>query len=261
MIRSLYSAASGMEAQERRMDTISHNLANTSTTGFKKMRADFEDVLYETVKSASSAQANGGTDPAAVQVGLGVRNVSTTRSQSEGDLITTQNPYDVAIEGSGYFRVVKPTGEFAFTRAGNLRVDSMGRMVTQRGEQLDGNISVPLETTQLTIRADGTVAARVPGKDDLQELGRIELTMFTNPGGLEALGGNLFAASEAAGQQMQVRPGEMGSGSLAQGFLESSNVKAVEEMVDLISTQRAYELNSKVIQTADQMLQRLTTLR
>jgi flagellar basal-body rod protein FlgG len=250
-----------MEAQERRMDTISNNLANSSTTGFKKTRADFEDVLYETVKSAGAAQANGGVSPAPVQVGLGVRNVSTTRSQAEGDLLTTQNPYDVAIEGTGFFRVVKPSGDFAFTRAGNFRVDSMGRMVTQRGELLDGNISVPLEATQVTIRPDGTVAARVPGKDDLVDLGRIELTMFTNPSGLEAQGGNLFFAGEAAGQQMQVRPGEAGAGSLAQGFLEGSNVKAVEEMVDLISTQRSYELNSKVIQTADQMLQRLTNLR
>ena len=260
MIRSLYSAASGMEAQERRMDTISNNLANSSTTGFKKQRADFEDVLYETVKSAGPAQAQGGTDPTPLQVGLGVRNVATTRAQSMGDLITTQNPYDLAIEGSGYFRVVRPSGEFAFTRAGNFRVDGMGRMVTQRGELLDGNISVPLEAQSVTIRPDGTVAARMPGKDELQELGRVEVTLFTNPAGLEALGGNLFLAGEAAGQQMQVKPGEMGSGSLAQGFLEGSNVKAVEEMVDLISTQRAYELNSKAIQTSDQMLQKLGQL-
>jgi flagellar basal-body rod protein FlgG len=261
MIRSLYSAASGMEAQERRMDTISNNLANSSTTGFKKSRADFEDVLYETVKAAGAPDPNGGVNPAPAQVGLGVRNVATTRSQASGDLLTTQNPYDVAIEGTGYFRVIKPSGEFAFTRAGNFRVDGMGRLVTQRGELVDGNVSVPLEAQSVTIRADGNVSARMPGKDEAQELGRLELTMFTNPSGLEALGGNLYSAGEAAGQQMQVRPGEMGSGTLAQGFLESSNVKAVEEMVDLISTQRAYELNSKVIQTADQMLQRLTNLR
>lgn len=261
MIRSLYSAASGMEAQERRMDTISNNLANSSTTGFKKQRADFEDVLYETVKSAGAASQSGGVSVAPIQVGLGVRNVATTRSQSQGDLQSTQNPYDVAVEGLGYFRVVRPSGEFAYTRSGNFRVDGMGRMVTQRGELLDGNVSVPLEAQQVTIRPDGTVAARMPGKDELQELGRIELTLFMNPSGLEAMGGNLFMATEAAGQQMQVRPGEMGAGSLAQGFLEGSNVKAVEEMVDLISTQRAYELNSKVIQTADQMLQRLTNMR
>ncbi|MBL8949541.1 MAG: flagellar basal-body rod protein FlgG [Myxococcaceae bacterium] len=261
MLRSLYSAASGMEAQERRMDTISHNLANTNTTGFKKQRADFEDVLYETVKSAGAPSQNGGVSVAPLQVGLGVRNVATTRSQAQGDLLTTQNPYDVAIEGNGFFRVIKPSGEFAYTRAGNFRVDGMGRLVTQRGEQLDGNISVPVEAQQISITADGTVSARMPGKDEMQELGRLELTLFTNPAGLEANGGNTYTATEAAGQAMQVRPGEAGAGSLAQGFLENSNVKAVEEMVDLIGTQRAYELNSKVIQTADQMLNRLTNLR
>lgn len=261
MIRSLYSAASGMEAQEKKMDTISNNLANVSTVGFKKSRADFEDVLYETVKGAQAPDAQGGTNPTPIQVGLGVRTAAITRAQGMGDLENTQNQYDVAIQGNGFFRVIRPSGEFAYTRAGNFRVDGMGRLVTSRGEQVDGNINVPVEATHVTIDAAGKVSCTVPGRDDEQHLGQIELTMFTNPAGLEAIGGNLFTQNEAAGTAMQVKPGEMNSGSLAQGYLETSNVKAVEEMVDLIATQRAYELNSKVIQTADQMLQKLTNLR
>ena len=261
MLRSLYSAASGMQAQERRMDVISNNLANTSTTGFKKQRADFEDVLYETVKDAGVPMTGQAADPAPLQVGLGVRNASMTRSQDMGDLQQTNNPLDLAIEGAGYFRVIRPSGEYAFTRAGNFRVDANGKVVTQHGDTLDGNISIPLEAQSITITPDGTVSARMPGKDTPQDLGKIELTLFTNPAGLDAIGGNLFIANDAAGTQTQVKPGDLGSGSVSQGYLEGSNVQAVTEMVDLISTQRAYELNSKVIQTADQMLQRLTTLR
>ena len=243
------------------MDTISNNLANVSTVGFKKTRVDFEDVLYETVRGAQAPDAAGGTNPVPIQVGLGVRTASTARSQQMGDLEATNNPLDVAVQGAGFFRVTRPSGEFAYTRAGNFRVDGMGRLTTQRGEQLDANISIPLEATKVNIDAAGKVTATIQGKDTEQDLGQLELTLFTNPAGLEAIGGNLFMPNEAAGQAMQVKPGEMASGSLAQGYLETSNVKAVEEMVDLISTQRAYELNSKVIQTADAMLQRLTSLR
>lgn len=261
MIRSLYTAATGMEAQQLRMDTTANNLANTNTTGFKRARAEFEELLSETVRGAAPADARGGVAPTPLQVGLGVRTVSVQRSFSQGDMLNTQNPLDVAIEGQGFLRVMRPSGELAYTRAGNLRIDGQGRLATQGGDLLDPELTVPPETTAVTISANGAISATIQGRDEPQELGNLELSTFTNPAGLLSLGHNLYSATPASGQPLNVRPGEQGSGTLAQGFLESSNVKAVEEMVDMISTQRAYELNSKVIQTADQMLQRLTSLR
>ena len=261
MLRSLYTAATGMEAQQLKMDVISNNLANASTTGFKKARAEFEDLLAETVRVPGAPLPGGGGDPAPLQVGLGVRTGSTTRSFAQGDVVATQNSLDVAIEGRGFFRVIRPSGEAAYTRAGNFRLDGEGRLTTPHGERVEPGIEVPPETLDLTIKPDGTVLARLPGTPELQELGVIELTTFPNPDGLLAAGDNLFDATEAAGEPLQHRPGEDGAGQLAQGYLESANVKAVEEMIGMISTQRAYELCSKVIQTADEMLQRLTTMR
>ena len=261
MLRSLYTAATGMNAQELKMDVIANNLANAGTTGFKKARAEFEDLLSETMRPAQGPDGRGESAPTALQVGHGVRPGSTTRSQAQGDLINTSNPTDVAIEGAGFLRVQRPNGEVAYTRAGNLKTDAGGRLVTQHGELIEPGITVPPETTQLTIKPDGTVQAKLNGREELQDLGQIELSTFINPAGMSALGNNLLAATPASGQETRVRPGEQGTGTLAQGFLESANVKAVEEMIDMIATQRAYELNSKVIQTADQMLQRLTSLR
>ena len=261
MLRSLYTAATGMEAQQLKMDVIANNLANTSTTGFKKVRAEFQDLLSETVIQATPAGPQGGGQPTPLQVGLGVKTGSTTRAMGQGDMLNTQNPLDLAIEGNGYFRVQLPSGDIAFTRAGNLRVDETGRLVTQHGEIIEPAITVPQETTGLTVKSDGTVLATLPGKTDPTELGQIQLTTFTNPAALNAMGHNLFQPTGASGQEQQLKPGERGAGTLSQGFLESSNVQAVEEMIDMISTQRSYEMNSKVIQTADQMLQRLTQLR
>jgi flagellar basal-body rod protein FlgG len=261
MLRSLYTAATGMEAQQMKMDTIANNLANANTTAFKKTRAEFQDLLSETIVQATPAGPNGGGQPAPLQIGLGVRTGSTTRSMGQGDMIATQNQFDLAIEGTGYFRIQRLNGDIAFTRAGNFRVDETGRLVTQNGEQVQPAITVPAEATAVTVRADGTVMAKVPGRDDQQELGQLQLTTFTNPGALEAIGNNLFQPTAASGQELQLKPGEQGVGTLSQGFLEGANVKAVEEMVDMITTQRAYEMNSKVIQTADQMLQKLTSLR
>jgi flagellar basal-body rod protein FlgG len=261
MLRSLYTAATGMEAQQLKMDTIANNLANANTTGFKRTRAEFQDLLSETIVQATPAGPRGGGQPAPLQIGLGVRTGSTTRSMAQGDMIGTQNPLDVAIEGSGYFRIQRTNGEIAYTRAGNFRVDETGRLVTQRGELVDPGVTIPAEATQLTIRPDGTVLAKVPGREAATEVGSIEVTTFTNPSALQAIGNNLFQPTGATGQEQQMRPGEGGTGTLSQGFLEGANVKAVEEMVDMITTQRAYEMNSKVIQTADQMLQKLTNLR
>jgi flagellar basal-body rod protein FlgG len=261
MLRSLYTAATGMEAQQLKMDVIAHNLANANTTGFKRVRPEFEDLLSETIQPAGSPTPNGGGQPAPLQVGLGVRTQATTRSFGPGDMIATNNPLDVAIEGPGFFKVQRENGSFGYTRAGNLRLDATGRLQTQRGELLEPAITVPPDATTITIRPDGMVLAKIPNREQPVELGTLELVMFANPGGLESLGQNLMVETAASGEPVLAKPGEQGAGSLTQGFLEGANVKAVEEMIDMISTQRAYELNSKVIQSADQMLQRLTSLR
>ena len=261
MVRSLYTAATGMEAQQLKMDVIAHNLANASTAGFKRERADFEDLLSETIRGTGAPDARGGTEPAPLEVGLGVRTGSTSRTFAQGDMLQTSNPLDLAIQGDGFFRIQRADGTFAYSRAGNLRVDAMGRLATQNGELLEPQISVPQQTTQITVTADGVVSAKIAGREDLQELGTLELATFQNPQGLHSLGNNLFQATPASGEAMRSKPGTQGAGTLAQGFLEGANVKAVEEMIEMISAQRAYELNSKVIQSADQMLQRLTSLR
>lgn len=262
MLRSLYTAATGMEAQQLKMDVIANNLANTGTTGFKRTRAEFEDLLSVTLKGAGAPSAKGGpSEPGPLQVGLGVRTGQTTRSFAQGEFVQTQNPLDIAVEGNGFFRIRRDNGEEAYTRAGNFRLDASGRIVTQHGEQLDPNMTVPPDATELTIKRDGTVTVLVPNRTEPIQLGQIELHTFVNPAGLSALGNNLFSQTAASGDPARCHPGQDGSGTLAQGMLEGANVKAAEEMIDMITTQRAYELNSKVIQTADQMLQRLTSLR
>lgn len=261
MIRSLFTAATGMDAQQLRMDVIANNLANASTTGFKKSRAEFEDLLSETLRGVTGPDPKGISNPSPLEVGLGVRTGSTSRSFSQGDLATTSNPTDIAIMGAGFFKIQMLSGESGYTRAGNFTIDAMGRLVTQNGEVVEPGITVPPETTQLSVKVDGTVEATLTNREQPIVLGQIELYTFINPGGLATLGNNLFAATVASGEAQRARPGEQGAGSLAQGTLEGANVKAVEEMIAMIACQRAYELNSKVIQTADAMLQKLTTLR
>ncbi len=261
MLRSLYTAATGMDAQQTKLDVIANNLANTSTTGFKRARADFEDLLSETIRSATAPNPQGGGRPEPLQVGLGVRTATTTRSFAQGDLTATQNPLDLAIQGGGFFRIQRANGDYGYTRAGNFRLDATGRLVTQTGEIVDPGITVPQDATSVTIRGDGTVLVATPGRTDPTEIGTIPLAIFTNPGGLEAVGNNLFAATAASGDPMIVNPGQEGSGTISQGYLENANVQAVQEMVDMITTQRAYEMNSKVIESADEMLQRLAQLR
>jgi flagellar basal-body rod protein FlgG len=261
MLRSLYTAATGMEAQSLRIDVIANNLSNSTTTAFKRTRAEFEDLLSDTIRSAAAPDPRGGTSPSPLQVGLGVRAGGTTRSWSQGELLATHSKLDFAIEGPGFFQVRRADGTFAYTRAGNLRVDATGRIANQRGEIVEPGITVPADTLDLTVQPDGLILARLAGNDVPQEVGRFELAAFPNPSGLEAVGGNLFVQTPASGDPVLARPGEQGTGLLNLGFLEGSNVKAVEEMIDMISAQRGYELSSKVIATADQMLQRLTTLR
>jgi flagellar basal-body rod protein FlgG len=261
MLRSLYTAATGMDAQTLRIDVISNNLANTSTTGYKRNRVEFEDLLSETLRGTAAPDPRGGTSPSPLQVGLGTRSTATTRAWDQGEMLATGNQLDLAIEGPGFIRLQRADGTYAFTRAGNLRVDATGRLCNQRGELVDPSINVPPQTLALTIQPDGAILAKETGRDTPVEIGRIELATFANPSGLEAIGGNLFVQTAGSGEALVSKPGEQGAGLLNQGFLEGSNVKAVTEMIDMISTQRAYELSSKVIQTADQMLQRLTTLR
>jgi flagellar basal-body rod protein FlgG len=261
MLRSLYTAATGMEAQQTQMDVIAHNLANASTTGFKKERAEFSDLLSDTIHTSGAPDPRGGAAPAALQVGLGVRTDSTTRTFTQGDLQNTGNSTDIAIQGDGLFRVQQASGELAYTRAGNLRLDATGRLVTQAGDLIEPGITVPPGANNLTIKPDGTVTAQVAGRQDVTELGTLALFTFPNYGALQSVGGNLYKETQSSGVAVQAKPGENSAGSLNQGFLETANVKAVEEMINMITTQRAYEMNSKVIQSADQMLQKLTSLR
>ena len=261
MMRSLYTAATGMIAQETKMNVIAHNLANANTTGFKRVRPEFEEILGEHLASAEAAVADSTGRPSPLEVGLGVRTTATTRSLAQGDMINTDNPLDLAIEGVGYFKVELPAGQDAYTRAGNLRVDADGKLVTQRGEPIYPGITIPTEATNINISREGKVTVRVADRDDEVEVGQIELTTFQNAGALESLGGNLLRATDAAGEATTGNPGERGLGQVTQGFLEGANVRTVDEMIDLITTQRAYEMSSKVIQTADQMLERLSNLR
>jgi flagellar basal-body rod protein FlgG len=261
MLRSLYTAATGMDAQQTKLDIIAHNLANASTTGFKKMRADFQDLLSETIRASSPTTAQGGSQPTALQVGLGVRTASTSRSFAQGDMIQTKNPLDVAIGGSGFFRIQRANGDLAYTRDGSFRLDATGRLVTQLGELLEPGITLPPDATSISIKPDGTVQAKLPNKTDLVDVGNIQLATFANPGGMEAIGDNLLLATSSSGDPIVVKPGDQGTGGLSQGTLEGSNVSAVEEMINMISTQRNYELNSKIIESADEMLQKLSQIR
>ncbi len=261
MLRSLYTAATGMEAQQLKMDVIANNLANTNTTGFKKVRAEFEDLLSETIRGGEAPDPRGGSNPTPLQCGLGVRTGSTARNFGQGDLINTGNPLDLAIQGAGFFRIQRPSGDYGYTRAGSFRADSTGRIVDGNGNSIDPAITLPTDTTQVTIKGDGTVWVTEAANTVPQQVGQIQLYTFANPGGLEAVGGNLLVQTAASGDPTEAKPGETGAGTLAQSYLEGANVRAVDEMVEMIATQRAYELNSNVIKTADQMLQRVTNIR
>ncbi len=255
MLRALNTAATGMEAQTTRIDNISNNLANVNTTGYKKSRADFEDLLYQTLKAPGAASGDGVNAPVGLQVGYGVRAVSSSKLFSQGDFQQTGNPLDLAIEGEGFFQVVRPGGEVAYSRAGNLKADAEGRLVTSSGFPLDPEIVIPPDATSVTISADGRVTVTQGNSAEAIEVGQIQLANFTNPAGLSSAGHNLFTPTATSGDALVASPGENGMGTVLQGFLEGSNVKVVEEMIDLIVAQRSYETNSKVIQAADEMLQ------
>jgi flagellar basal-body rod protein FlgG len=260
MFRSLHVAATGMVAQETQLDTIANNLANANTTGYKRQNAEFEDLVYQNVRTAGPTE-NGGVGPTATQVGSGARVVATSRSFAQGSMEQTGNPLDIAIEGNGFLAVTKSSGEIAYTRAGSLKLDAQGRMVTSDGLPVEPPITVPLDATSVTIGADGTVSATQPGQHAPNTLGQLQLVTFANPNGLNALGHNLYSASGASGEPSIGMAGKDGRGTFMQGALEGSNVEVVNEMIGMIRTQRAYEINSKVVAAADEMLRNATQMR
>ncbi|MEN9436482.1 MAG: hypothetical protein RIR09_1137 [Pseudomonadota bacterium] len=260
MINSLWISKTGMEAQQMQLDVISNNLANVSTNGFKKSHAVFEDLMYQNLRQVGSNTSEQSTLPTGLQVGLGVRTVATSRNFSQGNLQQTSNNMDVAVQGNGFFQLTMPDGTTGYTRDGSFQIDNQGRMVNSSGLPLSNNITVPANATNVTVASDGKVTATIPGTVTPQDIGTITLASFINPAGLDPKGQNVYAESAASGQPNVGNPSANGLGSLMQGFVETSNVNVVQELVTMIQTQRAYEMNSKAIQTSDQMLQKLGQL-
>lgn len=261
MNRSLNTAASGMLVQQRNLDLIANNLANVNTTAFKASRAEFQDLMYQTLRAAGAEQGGGTTSPAAQQVGMGAKFVASTMNFADGPLLKSSGELDMAIVGRGFFGVQLPDGTLAYTRDGSFVRSVDGTIVTKDGLILDGNIQVPLEAGTVTVSSNGTVSAQVAGEAEPRVLGVINLYIFPNPAGLERIGRNLFIQSAASGEPTPTEPGQNGAGRIEFGFLEGSNVEMVEEMVRLIIAQRAYEMNSKVIVAADEMAQATNNLR
>jgi flagellar basal-body rod protein FlgG len=260
MINSLWISKTGMEAQQMQLDVISNNLANVSTNGFKRANAVFEDLMYQNLRQVGASRSEQSQLPTGLQLGLGVRTVATSRSFAQGNLQQSGNKLDVAIQGNGFFQVTMPDGTTNYTRDGAFQVDSQGRLVTATGLPVANGVTVPANASSIAIGADGVVTAQIPGTVAPQSIGTIALANFLNPAGLEPKGQNLYAESTASGQPASGTPGANGLGSLMQGFVETSNVNVVQELVTMIQTQRAYEMNSKAIQTSDQMLQKLGQL-
>ncbi|RVZ32355.1 flagellar basal-body rod protein FlgG [Helicobacter pylori] len=261
MLRSLYSATSGMLAQQTHIDTTSNNIANVNTTGFKKSRTDFNDLFYQAMQYAGTNTSNTTLSPDGMEVGLGVRPSAITKIFSQGSPKETENNLDVAITGKGFFQVQLPDGTTAYTRSGNFKLDEQGNLVTSEGYLLIPQITLPEDTTQVNIGVDGTVSVTQGLQTTSNVIGQITLANFVNPAGLHSMGDNLFSITNASGDAIVGNPDSQGLGKLRQGFLELSNVRLVEEMTDLITAQRAYEANSKSIQTADAMLQTVNSLK
>jgi len=260
MMRSLWISKTGMEAQQTQLDTISNNLANASTNGYKRAHAVFEDLMYQNLRQAGANSSEQTTLPTGLQAGLGTRAVATARNFSQGNLQQSSNPLDIAIRGNGFFEVQLPDGTTGYTRDGSFQVSPTGQLVTNNGYTVQPGITIPANAQSVTIGNDGTVTVVVPGQSTPQGVGQIQIANFVNPGGLDPKGQNLYAETAASGAPNAGAPGQNGLGTLQQGFVETSNVNVVEELVQMIQTQRAYELNSKAIQTSDQMLQKLASL-
>ncbi len=261
MIKAMRTAATGMSAQQMNVDNIANNLANVNTTGFKKSKLEFQDILYQNYKRAGQVTAIGSETPAGLSIGYGTRPSATVRSMTTGDLQLTGNPFDLAIEGDGFFQVQQADGTTAFTRDGTFKVNADGRLVTSEGYFLIPDVTIPEDATSVAIGRDGTVAVQQFGQDGSTTVGQIEMARFINPAGLTAIGRNLLIESPASGTPITDIPGQGGLGEINQGYLEISNVSVVDEMVNMIVAQRAYEMNSKAIQTADDMSQIANNLK
>lgn len=255
MNQALWVAKTGLDAQQTRMTVVSNNLANVNTTGYKKGRAAFEDLLYQTIRQPGAQTSQQTQSPSGLQLGTGVRVVATEKMFSQGNMLQTNNPLDIAINGRGFFQIQQPDGTIAYTRDGSFQLNSQGQIVTSGGYTLQPGITIPQGTQSISIAADGIVSAQLAGQASPQQVGTLTVADFINPAGLQARGENLFIETAASGPPQTGTPGLNGTGNLVQGSLESSNVNIVEEMVNMIETQRAYEINSKAIATTDAMLQ------
>jgi len=254
MLRALYTAASGMDAQQLNIDTIANNLANVNTSGFKQRRTQFQDLLYQDVRIAGTANTASTQIPTGLQVGLGTKPTATEPIFTQGDITETDNPLDIVIQGNGFFQVLQPNGQLAYTRSGNFQLNQDGTVVTTDGDPLDPQITIPQDQVGITVGADGTVSVIHSGQTTPEQVGKIEIALFQNPAGLQSTGKNLFLVTQSSGDAITGTPGENGLGTLLSGFVEQSNVSVVQEMVNMIVSQRAYEANSKVITTADNMI-------
>lgn len=261
MIRALWTAASGMQAQQLNIDVVANNLANVNTTGFKKSRADFQDLMYQNLKTAGAPSTTSTEIPSGIQIGLGSKAAAVTKVFSAGNINQTGNELDVAIEGDGFFQIQQPDGTTAYSKAGSFKRDSQGRVVNSDGYPLLPEVVIPNNATKVSVGNDGTVAVTQAGQNNATTVGNIQLATFSNPAGLRSLGHNLFQPSDSSGNATTGTPGQNGIGTISQGFLEMSNVSVVEEMVNMIVGQRAYEVNSKAVQAADDMLQQANNLR
>ncbi|HML18373.1 MAG TPA: flagellar basal-body rod protein FlgG [Bryobacteraceae bacterium] len=261
MIRALYSAGTGMTAQQMSIDTIANNLANANTTGFKARHTQFQDLLYQSVMQPGSAAGSQTIVPSGLQLGLGTRPAGNTVVQTQGNFTETDNPLDLVIQGKGFFQIQLPTGQLAYTRDGNFQLNQNGNVVDDNGNPLQPTITIPAQAQAISIAADGTVSYTLQGQTASQTAGQIQLANFANPGGLNSIGNNLFTPTDASGDAIVSVPGGSdGLGTLQQGYLESSNVSVVEEFINMISTQRSYEANSKVVKAADEMYQQVNNI-
>ena len=260
MIRSLWIAKTGLEAQQTQMDVISNNLANVSTNGFKRSRAVFEDLLYQNLRQPGAQSSQQTQIPSGLQIGTGVRPIATERIHTQGNLQQTSNLLDLAIQGAGFFQVLQPDGTTAYTRDGALQTDSQGQIVTSNGFVVQPAITIPANATSVTIGLDGVVSITQSGVSAPVQVGSLQLATFINPSGLQSMGQNLYMETASSGTPSTNVPGTNGTGTVSQGYVETSNVNVVEELVNMIQTQRAYEINSKAITVSDQMLQKLSQM-
>ncbi|MDD2900195.1 MAG: flagellar basal-body rod protein FlgG [Desulfuromonadaceae bacterium] len=261
MIRSLWTAASGMQGQQKSIDVIANNLANVNTTGFKRSRADFQDLIYQNLKTTGSPATNATQVPTGIQIGLGSRLAAVTKIFTAGDFTQTGNELDIAIEGGGFFPITMPDGTIGYSKAGAFKRDSTGQIVTPDGNPLSPSITIPNNATKINIGSDGTVSVQVAGQSATTTVGNIQLASFPNPSGLSSQGKNIYYPTDASGAATTGTPGQNGTGTIAQGLLEMSNVNVAEEMVNMIVSQRAYEINSKAVTASDEMLQTANNLK